>query len=92
MYKETTLRTIIKTISWRVLATLTTFTLVYIFVGKVEVAAIVGGFEVVAKMILYYAHERGWNLVKKGRYSVRPFVLWLTGLPKSGKTTLAKKL
>ena len=90
MYKESTLRTILKTISWRILATLTTFTLVYIFVGRLEVAAIVGGFEVVAKMILYYAHERGWNLVKKGRYSIKPFVLWFTGLPKSGKTTLAK--
>lgn len=45
MYKETSLRSVLKTISWRFLATLTTFSLVWITglsgSGKTEVAKIV---------------------------------------------------
>lgn len=92
MFKEAKSRSLIKMISWRVLATLTTMTLVYIFVGKIEIAVTVGVFEVIAKMIIYYFHERSWNKIKWGRHQVEPFVVWFTGLPVSGKTTLANML
>ncbi|MCK5033681.1 MAG: DUF2061 domain-containing protein, partial [Calditrichia bacterium] len=35
MYKEKHIRSIAKTISWRVTATVTTFTLVWIFTGQI---------------------------------------------------------
>ena len=44
------------------------------------------------KMALYYVHERAWNKINFGRHMVRPFVLWFTGLPCSGKTTLADRV
>ena len=90
MYKETNLRSVLKTISWRFLATLTTFSLVWIFTGKIDTALTVGGLEVIIKMIIYFFHERGWNKVKWGRKHIEPFVVWITGLSGSGKTEVAR--
>ena len=89
MFKEKGARSFIKMLSWRVVATFTTMILVYIFVGKVKIAAAVGALEVVTKMILYYLHERVWDKTNIGRYEKKAFVLWFTGLPCSGKSTIA---
>ena len=67
MFKESKRRSILKTISWRFWATLTTAVLVYIFTGKIELAAAIGGIEIVIKMILYFVHERAWNNVDYGK-------------------------
>ncbi len=91
MFREKGVRSFAKMISWRIFATITTMVLVYIFVGKVEIAIAVGGMEVFVKMVLYYAHERVWNKVRFGRHQKEPFVIWFTGLPCSGKSTLAEK-
>ncbi len=90
MYKETNLRSVLKTVSWRFLATLTTFSLVWIFTGQIDTALAVGGLEVIIKMIIYFFHERGWNRIKWGRKHIEPFVVWITGLSGSGKTEVAK--
>ncbi len=92
MYKEKHIRSIIKALSWRVTATVTTFALVWIFTGQLGTAFAIGGIEVFLKMFLYYSHERLWNQSKFGRVEVEPFVLWFTGLPVSGKTSLADAL
>lgn len=107
MFQESKLRSILKTTSWRILATVTTAILVLIFTGQLAIAAAVGGLEVILKFLLYFFHERLWDLIKFGRYfdrsllpsdikaavraevCDRAFVLWFTGLPSSGKTTLA---
>nr|WP_243435836.1 DUF2061 domain-containing protein [Acanthopleuribacter pedis] len=49
-----------KAVSWRICATAATFTLVYWLTGEWTIAASVGGLEAVAKMILYFVHERFW--------------------------------
>ena len=92
MFKETKARSIIKTFSWRVLATLTTATLVFIFTGELTIAITIGSIEVVAKILLYFFHERLWDKVNIGRKEIKPFVIWFTGLPSSGKTTIANAL
>jgi adenylylsulfate kinase len=92
MYKEKHIRSIFKTISWRITATITTVTLVWIFTGQIETAIAVGSIEVFLKMLFYYLHERGWEKFKFGRVEVEPFLIWFTGLPDSGKTTLADLL
>lgn len=92
MYIENRIRAIVKTISWRVLATLATIILVYIFVGEIEIAAAVGGLEVITKLILYYFHERIWNKVHLGKHQITPFVLWFTGLSGAGKSTIADRV
>jgi adenylylsulfate kinase len=63
--------------------------LVYLFIGTVKIALAIGGLEVVVKMIIYFFHERAWDRIRFGKREITPFVLWITGLPGSGKTTLA---
>ena len=92
MYKEKHSRSILKTVSWRITATLTTFGLVWLFTGQIKTALAVGGIEVVLKMLFYYLHERIWGKVKFGKVEVEPFLIWFTGLPESGKTTVADLL
>ncbi|NIN01694.1 MAG: adenylyl-sulfate kinase [candidate division Zixibacteria bacterium] len=89
MFRESHLRSAIKAVSWRFWATVTTMLLVYLFTGTIEVALAIGGLEVILKMLIFYLHERTWDKIRLGKKEVTPFVLWLTGLPASGKTTLA---
>lgn len=89
VYKDTNKRSIAKGISWRIFATTTTIVIVYIFFGRLDLAIAAGILETVAKIILYWAHERAWVKIKWGRKKIEPFNLWFTGLPLSGKTTIA---
>ena len=92
MYKETNKRSIAKGISWRVVATSTTIVIVYMFFGRLDLAIAAGMIETVLKVGLYWAHERVWFKVRWGRKKIEPFNLWFTGLPLSGKTTIADKV
>lgn len=89
MYKDTNTRSLVKGFSWRVVATTTTIIIVYIFFGRLDLAIAAGALEWVAKIALYWAHERAWFKIKWGRKKIEPFNLWFTGLPLSGKTTIA---
>jgi adenylylsulfate kinase len=92
VYKETKLRSVVKTVSWRFWATITTIALVFIFIGEVKVALSIGFFEVILKMMIYFVHERVWDKVKFGRHEIQPAVIWLTGLVRAGKSEIAEKL
>lgn len=89
MYYENNKRSIVKTISWRSLATLTTAIIVYLFTGKLILAISIGSIEAIVKIVLYFFHERTWNRINYGRKRIKPFVIWFTGLSGSGKSTLA---
>ncbi len=60
-------RSIVKTLSWRTTATLTTIIISYIITGETALAFKIGGIEVFAKMFLYYGHERAWDRSKFGK-------------------------
>ena len=60
-------RTIAKTISWRVIATFTTMTIVFLFTRKIALSLGVGLVEVLAKITFYYLHERIWQKVAWGK-------------------------
>lgn len=53
-------RHILKTITWRIVATLATILIVLAFTGNLELSLGAGGVEIIIKMILYYLHERIW--------------------------------
>ena len=89
MQYETKKRSVLKAISWRTWATITTAVLVFIFTGKFALAITIGLLEVFAKMVLYFLHERFWQRIRYGKKEVPAFVLWFTGLPASGKKELA---
>ncbi len=89
MQYETKSRSILKAVSWRTWATMTTAIIVFIFTGEFTLAITVGLLEVFAKMALYFFHERLWQKIGFGKKEVPSFVLWFTGLPASGKKALA---
>jgi uncharacterized membrane protein len=60
-------RSVIKSITWRALATLTTITLVYLFTGDLTISLEIGAIEVVAKLLIYYFHERAWGWIGWGK-------------------------
>ncbi len=54
---------ILKAISWRICATLTTVIICYYLTGNIELSTSIGLTELVFKIGLYYAHERLWILI-----------------------------
>ena len=68
---ETNRRSLVKSITWRILATLDTLIISYILTGNIGVSVSLGVLEIIAKMFFYYVHERGWNAVKWGRNNLK---------------------
>ena len=66
MAKDSHLRSILKGISWRIIATTTTTTIAWLATGDVSTALTIGGFEFLIKLGVYYLHERVWLLVPEG--------------------------
>ena len=59
---------VIKAISWRIIGTIDTIVISYLFTGQVNIALSIGGFEVITKMALYFLHERAWVNILKRKY------------------------
>lgn len=57
---ESRSRTLIKSISWRLLGTLTTFGATLSITKSLNIATTVGAIELFAKIFLFYLHERIW--------------------------------
>ena len=64
---EKPIRSIAKAFSWRVIGTIDTLIISYILTGEFSVAASIASIDFVTKMILYFFHERFWNLIKWGK-------------------------
>ena len=60
MSLDTKKRTMAKTITWRITASLTTFLIAWVLTGDILVGASIGSIEAIAKIFLYYFHERIW--------------------------------
>lgn len=65
--REARIRSIIKALTWRVIATGTTMTLVYAATRDVDIMAAIGAVDVVVKLFFYYTHERAWGRISWGR-------------------------
>ncbi|MEH0154371.1 DUF2061 domain-containing protein [Limibacter armeniacum] len=57
-------KSVIKSISWRLVGTIDTMVISYLVTGELTMALSIGSVEVVSKMLLYYLHERAWEKVK----------------------------
>jgi adenylylsulfate kinase len=62
--RESHTRSLVKAISWRALGTIDTFVLSWIITGRVDLAAAIGGVEIITKTALFYMHERAWTRIK----------------------------
>jgi uncharacterized membrane protein len=57
---ETRKKSIYKTITWRIIATLGTVIIALIFTGRLSISLGIGVADGALKTILYYMHERAW--------------------------------
>lgn len=67
MMKDTPFRSITKGVSWRIFASIDTFFLSWFILGNPLHAGSIAGFELLTKILLYFLHERLWNLIPFGR-------------------------
>ena len=56
-------RSLAKTISWRIIATLDTFIISFFITKELKIAGIIAALEVLTKTFLYFFHERMWNKI-----------------------------
>lgn len=60
-------RTLVKVISWRVVITLSNFSLTYFLTGSWQTGLAFVGLATVVNTIVYALHERGWNRIQWGK-------------------------
>jgi len=60
-------KSLIKSITWRIVGTIDTMIISYILTGKLTIAISIGSVEVITKTILYYFHERIWAHIHRLR-------------------------
>ena len=65
---------------------------VYLFFDRLDLVIAADAIETVLKIGLFWLHERAWFKIRWGRKRIDPFNLWFTGLPLSGKATIADKV
>ena len=64
---ENRMRSALKSLSFRSIATLTTMVLVHVYTKNIVVSLEIGTIEFFGKLLLYYFHERLWNMSHIGR-------------------------
>lgn len=64
---ETKLRSFLKAISWRVIATMITFFAALVFTGEVILAIEIGLLDTLIKIGAYFLHERLWGSIMLGK-------------------------
>lgn len=64
--RESRTRSVLKALSWRVIATSTIIAIAYFTTGDIQAALEIGAIEFFIKFALYYMHERAWQLAPRG--------------------------
>lgn len=64
--KESHTRSILKAFTWRVIATSTIIGIAYFKTGDISFALELGAIEFVIKLVVYYLHERAWQIAPRG--------------------------
>jgi adenylylsulfate kinase len=65
---ETLSRSLLKTIAWRIIATIITFGVVFVFTGSLGEASTITITAAVFLAVGYYFHERVWDRIHWGRH------------------------
>lgn len=69
--RESHTRSLLKGMTWRVIATSTIILIAWFKTGDITLALEIGAIEFFIKLLLYYLHERAWLLVPPG--TIRKF-------------------
>lgn len=57
-------KNLLKTLSWRIIATSTTLISAYVMTGQLEVVKAIGLADVFIKTAIYFFHERTWSGIR----------------------------
>lgn len=64
----------VKSLTWRICATIVTVIVTACVTGSIEIGMIIGPIDFVIKIVLYYIHERAWMTSKFGITASQPNV------------------
>ncbi len=64
--RETPLRSLLKAVTYRITGTVATASIAFVVTGDATTALAIGTVEPVVKLLIYYLHERAWQLVPRG--------------------------
>ena len=64
---DTTHRSLVKTVTWRVTGSTAAVLIAYGVTGSVAVSGTIGILHLIINTMLYYVHERIWTRIKWGR-------------------------
>ena len=65
---DTKIRSLVKTVSWRLTGSGATFLIAYVMTGDIAISGLIGVIQLVSNSVLYYIHERIWSKIYWGRY------------------------
>ena len=61
---DSTKRSLVKTLTWRITGSTATFLISYIIAGDFTIAGSIAIIQLTMNTLLYYIHERIWNKIK----------------------------
>jgi len=64
---ETRQRSLVKALTWRIVATILTGLIALVITRKTDVMMWIMLFDVILKLIAYYCHERVWLIIPYGK-------------------------
>lgn len=64
--KETSKRSIVKALTYRLWQSANTFLISLVVTGKIDMAAAIVSIEVIVKIVIYFFHERIWGKIRWG--------------------------
>ena len=64
---DSIIRSLVKTISWRLTGTFCTFLISFIILGDIATSSTIALIQLIFNTIMFYIHERIWNIIKWGR-------------------------
>jgi uncharacterized membrane protein len=64
---DTTVRSLAKTITWRITGTGATFAISYAIVGDISISSSIAVIQLTFNTVLYFIHERVWGKIKWGQ-------------------------
>ena len=87
---DTKRRSFLKSLTWRVFATVLMTFITYLFIGSLTAAGLLTVIYQTIQVFMYYFHERLWHYVSWGR--TKGLLIQMTGVSGTGKTTVAKEV
>ena len=64
---DSIVRSLVKTISWRLTGTFCTFLISFIILGDITASSTIALIQLIFNTVMFYIHERIWNIIKWGR-------------------------